>query len=289
MKSRTSRVTTQLVFNSEDEIHLEPTTIKLLVFLTVAASSPCRVKIQDLMLNPQSLIHDESSKLSKSSAISDEQALPHKNILWSSVSSGGKEQLVSSGGKKQLVPSGGKKQLVSSRGKNQLVSSRGDGHAGSRRQLSFHNARILELSPAKPLTLTAGACLGSNPGRANCVLSYFSLRDEGVAEDENLNNEAPGTGRTPPRGTFAPARQAQGGPSPAFVKENIDVLRTMIKELDNRGQEKVTPRKLFNEESGEARLENSQMSPLAEEVRGYSFDESSRSKSRGRPQSAQKH
>ncbi|GJR89796.1 hypothetical protein Tco_0213807 [Tanacetum coccineum] len=31
------------------------------VFLTVAASSPCRVKIQDLMLNPQRLIHDESS------------------------------------------------------------------------------------------------------------------------------------------------------------------------------------------------------------------------------------
>ncbi|GKA67906.1 hypothetical protein Tco_0767823 [Tanacetum coccineum] len=31
------------------------------VLLTVAASSPCRVKIQDLMLNPQRLIHDESS------------------------------------------------------------------------------------------------------------------------------------------------------------------------------------------------------------------------------------
>ncbi|GKA07148.1 reverse transcriptase domain-containing protein, partial [Tanacetum coccineum] len=34
--------------------------------------------------------------------------------------------------------------------------------------------------------------------------------------------------------------------------ENIDVLRTMIKELDNRGQEKVTHRKLFNQESGGA-------------------------------------
>ncbi|GKD97087.1 reverse transcriptase domain-containing protein, partial [Tanacetum coccineum] len=65
-----------------------------------------------------------------------------------------------------------------------------------------------------------------------------------LEEGENLN-----TGRTPPGGTSAPAGQAQGGPSPTFVKENIDVLRTMIKELDNRGQEKVTPRKLFNEES----------------------------------------
>ncbi|GKD40918.1 hypothetical protein Tco_1261125 [Tanacetum coccineum] len=78
-----------------------------------------------------------------------------------------------------------------------------------------------------------------------------------LEEVENLNTETLGTGRTPPGGTSAPAEQAQGGPSPAFVKKNIDVLRTMIKELDNRGQEKVTPRKLFNEESGEAGSENS--------------------------------
>nr|GEU50680.1 reverse transcriptase domain-containing protein [Tanacetum cinerariifolium] len=87
-------------------------------------------------------------------------------------------------------------------------------------------------------------------------------------EDENLNTKAPGTGRTPPGGTYAPASQAQGGPSPAFVKENIDVLRTMIKELDNRGQDKVTRRKLFNEESSGARSENSQISPSTEEVGG---------------------
>ncbi|GJU43734.1 hypothetical protein Tco_1201000 [Tanacetum coccineum] len=42
----------------------------------------------------------------------------------------------------------------------------------------------------------------------------------------------------------------------------------MIKELDNRGQEKVTPRKFFNEESGGAGSENSHMSPSAEEVGG---------------------
>ncbi|GJS25819.1 hypothetical protein Tco_0486439 [Tanacetum coccineum] len=98
---------------------------------------------------------------------------------------------------------------------------------------------------------------------------------------ENLNIGEPGTGRTPPGGTSAPAEKAQGCPSPAFVKENIDVLRTMIKELDNRGQEKVTPRKLFNEESGGARSENSQMSSSAEEVGGYSSDVSSRSRCRG--------
>ncbi|GJR12088.1 hypothetical protein Tco_0794740 [Tanacetum coccineum] len=90
-----------------------------------------------------------------------------------------------------------------------------------------------------------------------------------LEEGENLNTGALRTGRTPAGGTSAPAGQAQRGPSLAFVKENIDVLRTMIKELDNRGQEK--------------------MGPLAEEAGGYSSDGSSRSRSRGRPRFTQKH
>nr|GEV09281.1 hypothetical protein [Tanacetum cinerariifolium] len=110
-----------------------------------------------------------------------------------------------------------------------------------------------------------------------------------LEEDENLNTGAPGTGRTPTRGTSAPAGQAQRGPSPAFVKENIDVLRTMTIELDNRGQKKVISRKLFNEDSGGARSENSQTSPSAEEIGGYSFDGSSRSRSRDRSRSVRKH
>ncbi|GJS80575.1 hypothetical protein Tco_0730456, partial [Tanacetum coccineum] len=110
-----------------------------------------------------------------------------------------------------------------------------------------------------------------------------------LEEGENLNTGTLGTGRTPSGGTSAPAGQAQRGLSSAFVKENIDVLRTMIKELDNRGQEKVTPCKIFNEELGKAGSENSQMSPSAEEVGGYSSDGSSRSRSRGRPRTAQKH
>ncbi|GKD58357.1 hypothetical protein Tco_1295866 [Tanacetum coccineum] len=81
-----------------------------------------------------------------------------------------------------------------------------------------------------------------------------------LEEGENLNTGVLGTGRTPPGGTSAPAGQAQGGPSPAFMKENIDVRRTMIKELDNR-----------------------------EEVGGYSSDGSSKSRSRERPWTARKH
>ncbi|GKE53419.1 hypothetical protein Tco_1488575 [Tanacetum coccineum] len=43
-----------------------------------------------------------------------------------------------------------------------------------------------------------------------------------------------------------PTCQAQTTPSPssAFIKENIDVLRTMIKELDHQAKAKATPRKL---------------------------------------------
>ncbi|GKC60632.1 hypothetical protein Tco_1088230, partial [Tanacetum coccineum] len=110
-----------------------------------------------------------------------------------------------------------------------------------------------------------------------------------LEEGENLNTRALRTGRTPLGGTSAPAGQAQRRPFLAFIKENIDVLRTMIKELDNRGQEKVTPRNIFNEVSGRAGSENSQMGPLAEEVGGYSSDRSSRSRSQGWPQSTRKH
>ncbi|GKD43310.1 hypothetical protein Tco_1267955 [Tanacetum coccineum] len=103
-----------------------------------------------------------------------------------------------------------------------------------------------------------------------------------LKEGENLNTGEPGTRRTPTGRTSALVEQVQEGPSPAFVKKNIDVLRTMIKELDNRGQEKITPRRLFNGGSGGAGSENSQTRPSAEEVGGYSFDGSSGSRSRGR-------
>ncbi|GJS49613.1 hypothetical protein Tco_0599734 [Tanacetum coccineum] len=99
-----------------------------------------------------------------------------------------------------------------------------------------------------------------------------------LEEGENFNTGAPETGRTPPGGASAPAIQVQEGPSPTFVKKNIDVLRTMIKELDNRGQEKVNPHRLFNEGLGRGGSENSQMSPSADEGGGYSSDGSSRSR-----------
>ncbi|GJS87826.1 hypothetical protein Tco_0770462 [Tanacetum coccineum] len=99
-----------------------------------------------------------------------------------------------------------------------------------------------------------------------------SLKDEGVAAGSHYGSGADqisanlrrtlapsvgpeiliSTNEDSPGGTSAPAGQAQGGLSPAFMKENIDVLRTMIK-----------------------------MGPSTEEVGGYSSDGSSRSRSRG--------
>nr|GEV61035.1 probable LRR receptor-like serine/threonine-protein kinase IRK [Tanacetum cinerariifolium] len=110
-----------------------------------------------------------------------------------------------------------------------------------------------------------------------------------IREGENLNTGALGIGRTLGEETFIPTRQVQEGPSPAFVKENIDLLRTIIKELNNRGQENVTHHRLFNEGSGGAGSENSRMSPSTEKVGGYSSNGSSRSRSRGRSRSARKH
>ncbi|GJU13603.1 hypothetical protein Tco_1135999 [Tanacetum coccineum] len=48
------------------------------------------------------------------------------------------------------------------------------------------------------------------------------------------------------RGPTEPALQTQKTPSPslAFIKENINVLRTMIKEHDQQAKMKATPRKL---------------------------------------------
>ncbi|GKC26734.1 hypothetical protein Tco_1034028 [Tanacetum coccineum] len=104
-------------------------------------------------------------------------------------------------------------------------------------------------------------------------------QDPSLDDGETQNTRALGTWRTPPGGTSAPAGTVREGLSPAFMKENNDVLRTMIKELENRVQEKVTPRRLFNRGSEGAGSENSHRSPSVEEVEGYSSDGSSRSMS----------
>lgn len=76
-------------------------------------------------------------------------------------------------------------------------------------------------------------------------------------EDTNLNNGEQINGITPQGGPPAPTRPFQGGPSPAYVKENIDLLRTIIKELDNRGKKKVAHERLSYGDSENRELGNS--------------------------------
>ncbi|GKA07773.1 reverse transcriptase domain-containing protein [Tanacetum coccineum] len=51
------------------------------------------------------------------------------------------------------------------------------------------------------------------------------------------------------KGPTEPVSQTQTTPFPAFVKENIDLLRTMIKEHDQQTKTKATPRKLIYADS----------------------------------------
>ncbi|GJW92755.1 hypothetical protein Tco_0172427 [Tanacetum coccineum] len=67
-----------------------------------------------------------------------------------------------------------------------------------------------------------------------------------------------------PWGPTEPVSQTQKtpSPSPAFIKENIDVLRTMIKEHDQQAKMKTTPRKLaYADSDKEAPASKSQKTP----------------------------
>nr|GEX63900.1 hypothetical protein [Tanacetum cinerariifolium] len=82
-------------------------------------------------------------------------------------------------------------------------------------------------------------------------------------------------------GSFCcPRGRTCSNPPGRCFQNTKDASGVVTKELDNKGQEKVTPCKLFNEESGGAGLENSQTSPSVEEAGWYSSDGSFRSRRR---------
>ncbi|GJX27132.1 reverse transcriptase domain-containing protein [Tanacetum coccineum] len=70
--------------------------------------------------------------------------------------------------------------------------------------------------------------------------------DSQPMEEEIQGAEARDTGTKTHRGPTEPVLQAQKTPSPslAFIKENINVLRTMIKEHDQQAKIKATPERL---------------------------------------------
>ncbi|GKC21620.1 hypothetical protein Tco_1023770 [Tanacetum coccineum] len=70
--------------------------------------------------------------------------------------------------------------------------------------------------------------------------------DSQLVEEEVRGLEPGDVGTKTQKGPTGPVSQTQTtlSPSPTFVKENIDALRTMIKEYDRQTKAKTTPRKL---------------------------------------------
>ncbi|GKD54435.1 hypothetical protein Tco_1287822 [Tanacetum coccineum] len=80
--------------------------------------------------------------------------------------------------------------------------------------------------------------------------------EEGMVDSQPMEEEIRGAKTRDMRtktheGPTKPVLQAQKIPSPssAFIKENINVLRTMIKEHDQQSKIKATPRRLAFAES----------------------------------------
>ncbi|GKA51610.1 hypothetical protein Tco_0744806 [Tanacetum coccineum] len=69
-------------------------------------------------------------------------------------------------------------------------------------------------------------------------VTFIKLKQPTSGDKGRGNGNPWGAYRTSPTNVKTPS------PSPAFIKENIDVLRTMIKEHDQQAKMKATPRKL---------------------------------------------
>ncbi|GJX42916.1 hypothetical protein Tco_0259592 [Tanacetum coccineum] len=71
--------------------------------------------------------------------------------------------------------------------------------------------------------------------------------DSQLVEEDVRGLEPRDVGTETQKGPTEPVSQTQTtlSPSPAFIKENIDVLRTLIKEHDQQTKTKSTPRKLI--------------------------------------------
>ncbi|GKD47468.1 reverse transcriptase domain-containing protein [Tanacetum coccineum] len=83
--------------------------------------------------------------------------------------------------------------------------------------------------------------------------------DSQPEEEEIRGAETRNWGTETHRGPIEPVLQTQKTPYPslAFIKENIDILRTMIKEHDQQDKAKATPKKLAYADSDKAALTRS--------------------------------
>ncbi|GJY43702.1 reverse transcriptase domain-containing protein [Tanacetum coccineum] len=100
--------------------------------------------------------------------------------------------------------------------------------------------------------------------------------DSQLEEEGAQRVELEGTGTGSREGPFEPAQLAQTIPSPTFIKENIDVLRTMIKEHDQQTKAKATLKKLVCDDSGEEGSDSSETKGLAKIPRNIKVYEGSK-------------
>ncbi|GJX73608.1 hypothetical protein Tco_0312203 [Tanacetum coccineum] len=111
--------------------------------------------------------------------------------------------------------------------------------------------------------------------------------DSQLMEEEVRGTEVRDAGTKTQKGPTEPISQAQTTPSPslAFVKENIDVLRTMIKVLHHQAKAKATPRKLVYIDSEKEALDRSMTKSFSDRL---SLESTGTSDTRGKTHSAGK-
>nr|GEU44057.1 reverse transcriptase domain-containing protein [Tanacetum cinerariifolium] len=108
--------------------------------------------------------------------------------------------------------------------------------------------------------------------------------DSQLKKEEVRGTEMRDVGTEPRKRPTEPISQTQTTPSasPAFVKENIDVLRTMIKEHDHQAKAKATPKKLVYGNSERDVLDGSETKSFSDR---FSLESSSTSDTRDKVRS----
>ncbi|GJV94774.1 hypothetical protein Tco_1546351 [Tanacetum coccineum] len=111
--------------------------------------------------------------------------------------------------------------------------------------------------------------------------------DSQLIEEEVRGTEMRDVGMETQKGPTEPISQTQTTPSPSpnFIKENIDVLRTMIKELDHQAKAKATPRKLIYVDSEKETPDRSMTKSFSDR---FSLESTGTSNTRGKTHSTGK-
>ncbi|GJV60584.1 hypothetical protein Tco_1466684 [Tanacetum coccineum] len=118
--------------------------------------------------------------------------------------------------------------------------------------------RLRSLSTLMGICLNIGTLCGTLYTNLPSLRNGRFMGDSQPNDRGNLSVEEQGNERGPLGVPFAPFGPAHMTPSPAFIKDNIEVLRTMVKERDQEDKARATPKKLTYRESKGGGYESSQ-------------------------------